>query len=128
MSIFGKIESWFKKVFSTTTWEQKAKATLTVIAPLLETIVALSAGEPAAATVASIIAEVQSDLGAAAALIGQAGSTPTLRSVLESVKSNLQSLLTAGHIKNPETQTKVTAAVNTIVGELEAVLSIVPAS
>lgn len=127
MTFFSKIEGWFSKVFSKApSWQQTASATLTVAAPLLETIVTLSAGEGAGEEVGKIVAEVQSDMAAASALITSSGPTPTLNSVLGSITGNLGALLTAGHIKDPGTLEKVTSVVNTIVGEVEAITSVLP--
>jgi hypothetical protein len=128
MSFFSKVEAWLKKVFGSPKWENTARATLTIVAPLTETIVGLVAGEPAAAAVGAIINVVQSDLGVAATVIGQADATPTLDGALSAITTNLQALLTAGHISNPTTQTKVTAIVNTIVGEVEAIQKTLPAT
>lgn len=127
MSWFKDIENWMAKAFNAApSWQQTASATLTVTAPLLQTIVTLSAGEAAGAEVGSIVSEVQSDMAAAATLIKSSGATPTLTSVLGSIQTNLGGLLTAGHIKDQGTLTKVTSIVNTFVGEIEAIASVIP--
>jgi hypothetical protein len=128
MSFFSKIESFLKKVFGSAKWENIARATLTVVAPLTETIVGLVAGEPAAAALGALINQIQSDLGVAATVIGQADQTPTLTGALTAVQSNLQAILTAGHITDPTTLQKVTAVVNTVAGEIEAVQKTLPAA
>jgi len=128
MSFFSKVEAFLKKVFGSAKFENTARAALTIVAPLTETIVGLVAGEPAAAAVGAIINQVQSDLGVAATVIGEADQTPTLDGALSAVTSNLQTLLTAGHISDPTTLAKVTTVVNTIVGEVEAIQKTLPAA
>jgi len=133
MSFFKGIESFFKKLFGSTNWEKTASTTLALVGPLTEEIVALSAGEPAAAEVQSIITEVQSDLALVSGVVSgatPASASPSLISTatnsLNSVKSNLSGLLAAGHIKDPAKVAQVTGLVNTIVGEVEAILSAMP--
>ena len=88
-----------------------------LLAPLVEEIVALSAGEPAAAEVQSVIGEVQKDMATVAAVVSGAAGAPsatsyqTATTALNSIKSNLGGLLSAGHIKNPDTLSKVTGIV-----------------
>lgn len=133
MSFFSSIGGFFSKLFSKApSWSQTASATLTLIAPLTNTIVALTAGETDAAEISSIISEVQSDLAATAALISQAHSgadvSSQLNSTLSAVSNNLDVLLKAGHIKNATTQAKVEAAIKTITGEIQAIIAVLPAS
>lgn len=133
-SIFAHIKEFFEKVFGSTNWERIAINTLAVVGPLLETLVALTAGEPAAALVTKIVSTIQADLQTAASLItavhsGQGtGTAGQLQNLLNGIQSNLSQLLTAAEIKNPDTQAKVTAVVNTISQEVAAVLSTIPAS
>lgn len=129
--MFKKIGNFFSKLFnSAPSWSQKASTAITLIAPLTNTLVALADGEEAAAQATSIVHEVQSDLAAAASLLSEAHGNATapagLTSVLQAVTDNLSSLLAAGHIKNPEKVSKVSAIVNTITGEISAVLSSLP--
>jgi pheromone shutdown protein TraB len=129
--MFKKIGSFFSKLFgSVPSWSQKASTVITLAAPLTNTIVVLAAGEEAAAQVTSAVHEVQSDMAAASAFLSEAHGTATapagLTAVLQSVNDNLGALLAAGHIKNPETQTKVEAVVNTITGEISAVIESLP--
>jgi len=127
MSWFTKVENEFKKLFSKVpTWQQTASGAITITAPLLEELIAQTAGESTAAEVTSVINEVQTDLATVSALIKGTGSTATLSGVLESIKTNLSGLLTAGHIKDAATLTKVTGIVNTVIAEVEAIASVVP--
>lgn len=129
MSFFSKIESWFTKIYGKApTWEKTASATLTVAAPLVETIVTLVAGEPTAAAVGVVVSQVQSDVAAVAALISTAGPAPSISSILNAITGNLKALLTAGDIKDATTLTKVESVVNLVVGEFEAILKVVPAA
>lgn len=129
MKIFSSIEAWFKKVFTNApSWDKIASATLTVVAPLVETVVALTAGEPASAAIAVIVGKIQSDLGAATALIESATASPTLTTILNAVKANLSALLVAGQISDPKTVAEVTSIVNTVIAEIEAISSVVPAT
>lgn len=132
--MFKKIGSFFSKLFTKApSVLQVASSTLTLTAPLVEEIYTLVSGDPADATEAgNVIAEVQSGMAAASALIAQshnsldASTQQKLVTVLNAVKSNLGELLTVGHIKNPDTLTKVTAITNLAVGELEAIISSLP--
>lgn len=130
MSFFSKIESFFKKFFTNTTWEQKVSAGIAITAPGLQTLIALTAGQENADQVASIVKEVQTDLATLSALLSQAQAGQdvhqTIINILEAVKNNLSDLLAAGHIKDQDTLTKVTAIVNGVIGEIEAVLPLVP--
>lgn len=125
-TFFSKIEAFFKKVFGSTNWERTASATLTVIAPLLTTVITLTAGEPAAAAVSAVITDVQNDLAAASALIGAADSNPTLTGIFSAITTNLNGLLSAAEIKNPTTQEQVNSVVGTVLGEIEAIVSVIP--
>lgn len=130
MSFFSKVASFFEKFIKNTTWEQKASAGLGLLAPGLESIVALTAGEPDAAEIQKVVAEVQSDLGTIAGLLSQSQAgvsvTATLVNVLNSIKGNLSALLAAGHIKDQATLQKVTAIVNGVIAEVEAILPLIP--
>jgi Flp pilus assembly protein TadB len=132
-SAWHHIEAWFKKLFGSTKWEKTASSVLTYIAPLLETIVALVAGQPVEAAVAAIVAEIQGDLAAASALIANAnvlGVSPVAGAInlLNSVKANLAELLAAAQVKDTAVQQKITAIANSIIGEVEAILAAIPAS
>jgi len=130
MSFFSKIESFFEKFVHNTTWEQKVSAGIGLAAPGLESIVALTAGESDASEIQSVVSEVQTDLATVAGFLAQsqggASVVSTLTTVLNAVKSNLGALLTAGHIKDAETLTKVTAIVNGVIDEVEAILPLIP--
>jgi hypothetical protein len=132
MSFFSKIGSFFKKLFTNApSWSQTASTTLTLAAPLISTVVGLVSGPDNAAEALQVAHEVQADLTAASALISQAHGTNeagNLAAILQSVNSNLDALLGAGHIRNPETLSKVKTIVGTISGEVSAIISVLPKS
>lgn len=133
MSFFGSVKSFFHKLFGELpSWEKTVSSTLTLLAPLTEEIVTVSAGEPAAAEVQSVVGEVQKDMSTVAAVASGAAGSPSATTyqaattALNSIKSNLGGLLTAGHIKDPAKAQKITGIANTIIGEVEAILSEIP--
>jgi hypothetical protein len=136
-TLVDKIGDFFKrsgKAMTSVNWTQTASVALAVVAPLAESIVAMTAGEAGAAAIAKVVSEIQADLATASGLISvyntdnHASVTASLTSVLSDVQTNMGSILTAANIKNPATLAKVTGAANTITGELAAILKLVPAS
>jgi hypothetical protein len=133
-SFFHSALAFFKKVFTSTDWTHGAQVAITVAAPLAETVASLAAGPAAGAEVANIINTVKTDFGVVTVTLGQIQTAPgnvsaitLLKNTLASIKTNLQSLLTVADIKDPATLQTVTLTVNTIVGEVDAVLESVPA-
>ena len=61
-TFFDKVGSVLKKLFGSASFEQTVQSVITYAAPLLETIVGLAAGSPAATAVAAVVSTVQSDL------------------------------------------------------------------
>jgi hypothetical protein len=124
--VFKTIESWFAKIFKNApAWNVIALSTLNTIAPDAELV--LTFVDPAAEAVAGpIITEVQADLGTLATLLKN-GSTNSLSTFVAAIKTNLSSLLTAGHITNPTSVAKATGLVSAINAELDSILSAVPA-
>ena len=131
-SFFSKIKAFFEKVLGSGNWERTVGSVITIVAPLVESLVALTAGEPEAAEIQSVVNQVQSDLAVVAALATSVtpatGATTyqQIGTVLNGVKTNLASLLAAGHVKDTATVTKVTAIVDTVTNEVEAILSELP--
>lgn len=128
MSFFSKIEAWFKELGHAQTWEQTAATTIKVAAPLLNTLITLTAGDPAAAKVSGVVTQVLQDLGAASAVLSDAQSAGgvSVTSFLTSVQTNLASLLADADVKNSTKATQVTGVVNTVLGEVEAIISAMP--
>lgn len=131
-TLFSHIKHFFEKLFGSTNWERVAINTLAVVGPLLSTLVALTAGAPAAALVSKIVATAQADLQTVAGLVtsvqaGTAtGAAAQLQNLLAGVKANLSALLTAADIKDADTQAKVSAIVNTVIEEIDAILGELP--
>lgn len=130
MSFFSKIGSFFKKVLGgEAKWERVVSSTLSVIAPILETVIGLTAGAPIENAVAGVINQVQSDLAAVNAVVTTSGgSTATAASLLTAAKTDLSQLLSAADIKNSTLNTQVSATVNLVIGEVEAMLAALPAA
>lgn len=132
-SFFHRVGAAFKKLFGNSTWEKTAQSTITFVAPLLETIVQLAAGSGAEQAVAKVVGTVQSDLATLLAVIDEANASTdphtaaVVATALGSVKDNLSCLLNIAEIKNSGKITQVTAAVNLIVGEVDAMLGSLPA-
>jgi len=102
---------------------QKAGSILSYIAPLLKLIFAqVDPGD--SVLVANTIAEVQTSMATAAALIAESHSTTDITAkarvatALSAVANHLNELLTAGHVKNDSIKASVTAGVE----ELQAVV------
>lgn len=123
VSFFARVKLELKKLFTHAPgWEASAAATLTYVAPLVETIVTLA--EPAAApAVNALIAKVQSAMAAAAVVIKDAGPTPTLTTYLLAVKNDIAQVEQAAGVKDPATEAKLSALLGTITGEIVAILN-----
>ena len=132
-TFFHKIAAFFESFASSNKLGRTISGTLTLIAPLLEGVIAETAGEPAADEIKSIVSEAQSGLAVVSALATSVtptageSSTAQIATVLTGVKTNLAGLLAADHVKNPVTLKKVTAIVDTVVNEVEAIMSELPA-
>lgn len=130
---WDKVEAAFKKLFGSTKWEQTATSVITYVAPLVETIVGLAAGGPAEALVTSVVNIVKSDLATVSAIVSGATETPAgtalvaVKNALSSIQTNLGSVLSDADVKNSAKYADITSVVNLIVGEVEAVLSNIPA-
>lgn len=125
-TIFTDIGNIFKKLFGTEPkLAQTVTATIAVCAPLVETIVVLTASEADAVAVQNVVEQVQADFTAITALVQTSGPTPTLLGVLNAVQVNLGQLLTAGDIKDPVTLAKVTTVVDSVIQEIAAIVTLV---
>jgi hypothetical protein len=121
-TVFEDIGAWFKKVFKKLpSAEAQALSTINAVAPEAEIVFSLV--DPAAAAIADpIITEIQADLGTVANLL-KSGNTVSLGTFLTAIKSNLSTLLTAGHISDPASVTKATGIVSGIVGVIDSLLN-----
>ena len=123
-TIYNALKNFFLKLDKDEPQIEKAAAlTLQVAAPLVETIVGLTAGEAAAAEIAVIVTDVQTEMANVQTTLAAAGPAPTVTSALTAIVSNLKALLTGAQIKNPATLSKVSTVVETVVGEVEAIIS-----
>lgn len=132
MSFFSKVWSAIRTFFgSAPAWTKQVSTVITLITPLLQTLVALTAGTSDADAVKKIVAEVQAGLKTLGDLVAQGQSDGTtldkVVAILNSIASNLSALLTAGHVKNDRLRTNVEVTVQTIVGEVQAVLAVLSA-
>lgn len=125
-SFFDKVGNEIEKLFGgKASLEQKIQATITYVAPVLNTIVGLAdpAVEP---LVSKVISTVQSDLATVSTVVQGAtvapGSTDEQRLVaaLNSIRTNLSGMLTAAEVKNTSKFNEIEAATNLVIGEVEA--------
>jgi hypothetical protein len=135
MTFFHKAVGFLKKVFTSTDWTHAAQVGITVAAPFVETVAQLAGGPAVGAEVTNIVNVVKVDFGVVATTLGQIQAAPgnvnavaLLKNTLASIKTNLQQLLQVADIKDANTKQTVTIAVNTIVGEVDAILASVPAA
>ena len=102
--------------------EKIASTVLTYVGPVLKIVVTAEAGAPAGAIVSNVIEQAQSDLVVAGSLIYDFGATPSAATLIGSVASNLNGLLTAGHITNATSVANVTTAVNNLNALTQAIV------
>ena len=126
VSLFGKVKAELKHLFvHAPGWEASAAATLTYVAPLVETIVVL-VGPEAAPLVGALIQKVQSAMAAAAVVMKEAGPAPTLVTYLNAINGDLAQVASVAGIKDTAVSLKLTTTVNTIKAEVNAILGAVP--
>ena len=130
VGFFESVGKEFAKLFGkSSTFEQTAVSTIKYIAPLVETILTLTAGGPASEVATKIINAIESDLTTVSAVVKGAQAAPgstaavTVQTALTSVQSNLSEILTDADIKNSAKITEITTTVNLIRGEIGALLS-----
>jgi len=113
VTLFDDAKSFFAKVFKNAPSDTAAAlSVINTIAPEAELVFALV--DPTLAVVANpIITEIQADLATVANLL-KSGNTVSVGTFLTAIKSNLTALLTAGHITDPTSVTKVTGIVSAV--------------
>ena len=123
LSFFARVKAELRKLFvHVPGWEASAAATLTYLAPVVETVVTLA--DPAAAPLVNgIIEKVKSAMAAAAVVIKSAGPTPTLVTYLNAINDDIAQVVSAAQVKDPETAQKLNAIVGTITGEINAIVA-----
>ena len=125
-SLIKDIDNFFTKFFAKTTSAQKVLATVGALAPLIEA--GLTVEDPAAApVVTAAFTEVQTDLGTFQSIVKQSGTTPTALNVLNAINSNLTGLLQDAQVKNSAKSAEITAKVNAVVSEVNAIAAFFPA-
>ena len=102
--------------------EQVAAGILKYAGPALAEVAAAEAGAPAGALVAKVVADAQAGLLAASGLIYDFGAKPSVVGTINAVKNNLGTLLSAGHVSDPNSVTTVTR----VVTELDNLAQAIP--
>jgi hypothetical protein len=130
---FEKVKSFFAKIFSEAPqWTVTASTAVKLALPLASTIVKLIVGSAEGTEAVNIGNEVVSDLGVVGTLLANAHAAPDAGTVsqitaaLNSVSSGLDALLKGGHIKNADTLANVETSANLVIGEVEAIMSVLP--
>jgi hypothetical protein len=101
-----------------------ADAVLTYAGGALQIAVTAEGGPVAGALVGKVVATAQSDLIAVNGLVTDFGATPTAKSLLASVTTNLAPLLAAGGVKSA----KATDAVTKALSEINILAAAIPAA
>jgi hypothetical protein len=129
-TFFQHVGEFFLEAFKKApSFEQVASTTLKLAAPLLGTVLTLIAGPAAATKAQGIISQVQADMAGLATALSGAGiatGNVTLTSFLESIKTNLGTLLTDADIKNEAKFSEIEGVANTFIGEIEAIAGAIP--
>jgi hypothetical protein len=136
-SIAKKIVTFFEHIGdflkehlgSAASFEQTAATALTIVKPLLNSLLALTAGEPFAAKVSSVVSQVSTALSNTAALLNGAetgGATDSISGFLSEIQTALPTLLQDADIKNSAKLTQIEAIVNTVLGEIGAISAAIP--
>jgi hypothetical protein len=131
--MFKKILAKIKSLFvgqSTPTLAAEAHSAelaLNIAAPGVILVLQEAGVSEGSAEVSEVATEVESDLSTVSTALAsiQAGTnvSTTVVSALTSIKSNIGALLTAGHIKNPQTVQTVTNVTDAFIAEVETIIS-----
>jgi hypothetical protein len=135
MSVLSKIGGFFKHIFGffendAAALGHSAATTIALISPLLNSLVTLTAGSTIAAKVAAVVSQVTSDLNNVTALLSGAEATNPTHSVagyLQSIQAALPTLLADADVKNSDHAAAIATVVDTVLGEVGAILAVVPA-
>ena len=133
-STWKKIEGFFSHIFSwfendAAHFETSAATAISVAAPLVEELITLTAGTAAAAKVQAVVHQVVTDLNSTAAMLkgAEAAGGHTVSGLLGDVVKNLPALLADADVKNSAHAAQIEGVVNTVVGEVQAILAAIPA-
>jgi hypothetical protein len=135
MSFVTAVEADFKKALATLeSWWGKEPGFATMLSAginiagvALETVFTIDGNGPAAALVASIVSKAQAELAAVNTLVSTVGTTPSVKSLLAAVASDLSQLEAAAGIKDAKSVAAISLAVNTINGLVSAFPAATPA-
>ena len=101
-----------------------------MVAPLLNSLTALAAGEPFAAKVSGVVSQVSTALSNTSALLSGAEAGDATHSVagfLGEVQTALPTLLADADVKNSTKLAQIEGIVNTVLGEVGAIAAAIPA-
>jgi hypothetical protein len=115
--------TFFKKEPS---WAAVAEADITFVAPVINTIVTLTAGPVVDAAVNDAIIGIQTGLVVATKFIKAEDSSKNLSDVLTNLVSSLQGLSTLSGIQSHPQVTKITSLIASIILEIETILKNLP--
>jgi hypothetical protein len=131
-SVASKVENFLREVEGDAPAIEKVVATsLLVVGPLLQTVVTAEAGAPAGALVGSVISTVQQKLAAASQLVGSAGTSGSVITLLESASSDLTDTDFLAGVKSTAGQatvSKVLLEVETLIEGLSSLMPQAPAA
>ena len=136
MSFFHSAVAFFKKVFTNSAgWTHAAQVAITVASPLVETLAQVAGGANVGAEVTAIMNTIKTDFGVVSVTLTQIQQQPgnvnavaLLKNTLAAIKDNLAGLLKVAAVKDPNMQQTVTTTANLLIGEIDAVLSSIPAA
>lgn len=124
---FEDIGHLFKTLFKNEpSWAHVAATDIAFISPILESITLAIGGTSADTQVMAIVNRIQQSLVLATKFIQDADSSVNLSDVLNAIKADLSILLTLGAIKNSTKVATITNYVNLFVGELNAIIAVLP--
>lgn len=131
-SFLSKVLSFFKSILKKEpTFAQQVESFLPYVAGTMQAILAI-ADPPLALIINPIFSKIESALGALSAVIEDgtpaAGSSlaATAETALNSIKTNIASVLSAAQVKNATTATKITDDLNSMVTDVDLLLSNLP--
>lgn len=132
MSFFSAIDNFFKKIDAdlakalgeAQTWAPRIASDIALITPILTGVLTLVEGAPVATLVNGVITQVLSDVSAVNAVATTAGgSQATALSLLNSIKTNLSTLLSSADVKNSTLTAKLTDAITSVITEVDAMVA-----
>jgi hypothetical protein len=122
MSIVSAIESAFDKAKAEIEkWWGKEPDFATIltmgiaiVGVSLETVFTVDGNGPAATLVGAVVSKAQAEIAAVNTLVATVGTTPSVKSLLLGVATDISTLEAAANITDPKSVAAVTLAVNTL--------------